>query len=154
MSTGNWILVRAEDEARLSEWDGNVEREYFNGAHSSESFKTYHVGKQNMERTGGCGLGSKDKTFVREVNDPYKRPDHFHGPGPGTSMYEFNPKMKKNCHSTTWAGYTNPKHPWIVAASGYTIPVGAATQGGISLFKVPPNAPSGKYGKLVSSPAC
>lgn len=78
----------------------------------------------------------------------YKRPSNFQkiGSGPPYSLWEFNAEMDSKCRTTTWAGYRNQKHPWVVAALSYKIAVGAATQGGLSLFKIPDDVPSGKYG--------
>jgi hypothetical protein len=60
-------------------------------------------------------------------------------------FFQYSDAMNDMCKNSIWAGYHNKQYPWIVAASKYQVAVGQANGGGITLFKIPEDTPSGKY---------
>jgi len=173
-STGNWVLVRAEDEMKLVQWSFGLGDKYISGAPSSEKYQTYHVtgvkGSKidRLATSSSCGVKGKP-VFSKEVDKAtaHNRPSSFvpiamdkvakgtegvHGSAhlnletPGAmKFFQYSDDMKDMCKNSIWAGYNNEQYPWIVAASKYQVAVGQANGGGITLFKIPEDTPPGKY---------
>jgi len=83
-STGNWVLVRAEDEMKLVQWSFGLGDKYISGAPSSEKYQTYHVtGVQGskigrLATSSSCGVKGKP-VFSKEVDKAtaHNRPSSF-----------------------------------------------------------------------------
>jgi len=165
MSFGSFVLVAAEDEARLLEYSNKVFDEYYAGAKDAEKkyFDAFHVAKSvdvypqylradAEHKCEGMPEG-RTKVFTSAINrqKAHNRPASFRmlsnsGAEPG--FLEYNRAIPEHCRSMRWASRTLPadhKYSWIKAASGYNVVAHYPADGSISTFEVPSDLPSGKY---------